>query len=365
MKIHSTLFVIGMAFSQIITAQTNLFHNPDCCTSIMVGREASADGSVMTSHTCDSWYRTWVNVVPARTYERDTTMNIYNGRMHTEFPEDQTNLTVKGTIPQTKHTYAFLDTSYPCLNEKQLAMGETTISGRDTPRNEKGMFMIEELARVALERCSTARQAIRLMGELVKEYGYGDYGECLTIADPKEVWHFEVFGEGPDKVGGVWAAVRIPDGEVGISANISRISTLNLKDKDNYMASDNVFDVARKLKLWDGKEPFKFWRAYGGPNYAGKWQSFSIREYFVLSKLAPSLKLNMDSEELPLSVKPEKKLSAADVMALLRQTYEGTEWDVTRNLKVVKKRLQDRTNRYDYQSEGQPVDAFRRSANAE
>lgn len=337
MKIHSTLFVIGMAFSQIITAQTNLFHDPDCCTSIMVGREASADGSVMTSHTCDSWYRTWVNVVPARTYERDTTMNIYNGRMHTEFPEDQTNLTVKGTIPQTKHTYAFFDTSYPCLNEKQLAMGETTISGRDTLRNEKGMFMIEELARVALERCSTARQAIRLMGELVKEYGYGDYGECLTIADPKEVWHFEVFGEGPDKVGGVWAAVRIPDGEVGISANISRISTLNLKDKDNYMASDNVFDVARKLKLWDGKEPFKFWRAYGGPNYAGKWQSFSIREYFVLSRLAPSLKLNMDSEELPLSVKPEKKLSAADVMALLRQTYEGTEWDVTRNLKVVKK----------------------------
>ena len=337
MKIHSTLFVIGMAFSQIITAQTNLFHDPDCCTSIMVGREASADGSVMTSHTCDSWYRTWVNVVPARTYERDTTMNIYNGRMHTEFPEDQTNLTVKGTIPQTKHTYAFLDTSYPCLNEKQLAMGETTISGRDTLRNEKGMFMIEELARVALERCSTARQAIRLMGELVKEYGYGDYGECLTIADPKEVWHFEVFGEGPDKVGGVWAAVRIPDGEVGISANISRISTLNLKDKDNYMASDNVFDVARKLKLWDGKEPFKFWRAYGGPNYAGKWQSFSIREYFVLSRLAPSLKLSMDSEELPLSVKPEKKLSAADVMALLRQTYEGTEWDVTHNLKVVKK----------------------------
>ena len=148
MKIHSTLFVIGMAFSQIITAQTNLFHDPDCCTSIMVGREASADGSVMTSHTCDSWYRTWVNVVPARTYERDTTMNIYNGRMHTEFPEDQTNLTVKGTIPQTKHTYAFLDTSYPCLNEKQLAMGETTISGRDTLRNEKGMFMITNILSV-------------------------------------------------------------------------------------------------------------------------------------------------------------------------------------------------------------------------
>lgn len=165
--------------------------------------------------------------------------------MHTEFPEDQTNLTVKGKIPQVRNTYAFLDTSYPCMNEKQLAMGETTISGRDTLQNKQGMFMIEELARIALERCSTARQAIQLMGELVKTYGYGDSGECLTIADPKEVWHFEIFGEGPDKIGGVWAAVRIPDGEVGVSANIPRISTLNLKDKDNYMASENVFEVAK------------------------------------------------------------------------------------------------------------------------
>lgn len=84
MKIHSTLFIIGLAFSQLATAQTPSFYNPESCTSIMVGREASADGSVMTSHTCDSWYRTWVNVVPAKTYDNDTVMNIYDGRMHTE-----------------------------------------------------------------------------------------------------------------------------------------------------------------------------------------------------------------------------------------------------------------------------------------
>lgn len=89
--------------------------------------------------------------------------------------------------------------------------------------------MIEELGKIALQRCTTAREAIRLIGQLVAEYGYGDSGECLTIADPNEVWHFEVFGEGPDKVGGVWAAVRIPDDHVGVSANISRISTLDLK----------------------------------------------------------------------------------------------------------------------------------------
>lgn len=119
--------------------------------------------------------------------------------------------------------------------------------------------------------------------------------------------------------------------------NISRISTLNLKDTRNYMASENVFSVAKKLKLWDGKEPFKFWKAYGGPNYFGKMQAFSIREFFILSTLAPSLKLSMDDEELPLSVKPEKKISNADVMAYLRQTYEGTEWSVTKNLKVAVK----------------------------
>ena len=337
MKIRSILFVIGVTFSQFSLAQQTLPRDPDCCTSIMVGKLASTDGSVMTSHTCDSWYRTWVNVVPAADFANDTVMNIYDGRMHTESVNDQTKLTVKGQIPQAKHTYAFLDTAYPCLNEKQLAMGETTISGRDTLRNPKGMFMIEELARVALQRCTTARDAIQLMGKLVKEYGYGDSGECLTIADPKEVWHFEIFGEGPDQIGGVWAAVRIPDDEVGVSANISRISTLNLKDTRNYMASENVFSVAKKLKLWDGKEPFKFWKAYGGPNYFGKMQAFSIREFFILSTLAPSLKLSMDDEELPLSVKPEKKISNADVMAYLRQTYEGTEWSVTKNLKVAVK----------------------------
>ena len=111
------------------------------------------------------------------------------------------------------------------------------------------------------------------------------------------------------------------------------------------MASENVFEVAKELGFWDGKEPFKFWKAYGGPNYSGKMQAFSIREYFVLSTLAPSLNLSMEAEELPLSVKPEKKLSAADVAAYLRQTYEGTQWDVTRNLKVtVKQKDSEKTD---------------------
>ena len=307
-------------------------NHPESCTSIMVGKKASTDGSVITSHTCDGNYRTWMDIVPAATYERDTTLEVYSGRMHTEYASDQTKMTLKGTIPQARSTYQFLNTAYPCLNERQLGIGETTITGRRDLVNKEGMFMIEELEKIVLQRCDNARDAIRLMGELIERYGYGDWGECLTIADPREVWHFEVFGEGPKKIGGVWAAVRIPDDHVGVSANIPRISEINLKDTMNYMASKNVFDVAKQLGYWDGKEPFRFWKAYGG----GK-KAFNIREFFILSTLAPSLNLSYDAEELPFSVKPEKAVGAADVMALLRQTYEGTEWDMTQNLKVERK----------------------------
>ena len=326
--VSSALFALSAVFPLTLGAQPDETERAEkarmSCTSIMVGRNASADGSVMTSHTCDSWYRTWMRMVPARDYERDTVTAIYEGRMHTQSAQDSTKMYRRGVIPQARHTFRFLDTAYPCLNEKQLAMGETTISGRDTLQNKRGMFMIEELARIALERCSTAREAIRLMGDLVKQYGYGDSGECLTIADKQEVWIFEIFGEGPKKIGGVWAAVRIPDDEIAVSANISRIGRLDLADTDRYMASDNVFDVAKRLKLWDGKSEFSFWKAYSGGNYFDEPKNYSVREHFIMSQLAPSLCLSDSIEELPLSVKPDQKVSAEQVMRLLGSYYEGT-----------------------------------------
>ena len=315
---------------------------PMSCTSIMVGKKASADGSVMTSHTCDSWYRTWMQVVPARDYERDTVTAIYDGRMHTQSAQDSTKMYRKGVIPQVRHTYRYLDTAYPCLNEKQLAIGETTISGRDTLQNKKGMFMIEELERIALERCATAREAIRLMGDLVKRYGYGDSGECLTIADKNEVWIFEVFGEGPKKTGGVWAAVRIPDDEIAVSANISRISRLDLADTDRYMVSDNVFDVAKKLKLWDGKEEFCFWKVYSGGNYFGEKKNYSVREWYIMDQLAPSLHLCDTVAELPLSVRPDQKVSAEQVMRLLGSYYEGTPKNLSGRHKLPNPKRKDK-----------------------
>lgn len=313
------------------------------CTSIMVGKLASADGSVMTSHTCDSWYRTWMTMEPERDFPRDTVMSIYKGLMHTEYPTSLDGVRQTGTIPQSHHTYRFLNTSYPAMNQKQLAMGETTINGRKELKNPDGMFNIEELQRVALQRCTTARQAIALMGDLIKKYGYGDGSECLTIADPKEVWIFEVHPEDADKEGGVWAAQRIPADHIAVSANISRIGVVNPDDRDNFMLSGNIFSAARKLKLWDGKEPFSFWKVYAGGNYMNEPKNYSVRELFIMNNLAPSAGFTDTLEELPLSVKPDKKVSFEDVAHLLGSYYEGTPMNLSARLKVKNKAKKDST----------------------
>jgi len=317
---------------QSLLAQEDKNEYKESCTSIMVGKDASTDGSVMTSHTCDAYYRTWLEFVPAKENEPGTKHSIYWGTMHTHTAWSREKLEFKGEIPEADKTFAYLNTAYPCLNEKQLAIGETTFGGHRELRNKEGLFLIEELERIALQRCTTARQAIRLIGELIKKYGYADGGECITIADPQEVWQMEILGEGPDKIGGVWAAQRIPDDHVGIAANICRIGEIDLKDPDYFMASYNVFTVAKKMKYWDGKKPFKFWEVYSGR------KPFSIREYFVLSSLAPSLHLDFEAEELPFSVKPEKKVDIREILKFFRTTYEGTEWEMTKNLKITVER---------------------------
>ncbi len=298
------------------------------CTSIMVGRLASTDGSVMTSHTCDGRYRTWLEVVPAMKFERDTVHHVYWGTLHSEAAWDMTNVIRKGEIPEVKSTFAFLSTAYPCLNEKQLAIGETTIYGRQELINTDGLFLIEELEKIALQRCTTARQAIELIGVLAEQYGYGDMAECITIADPKEVWQLEIAGSGAGKPSALWVAQRIPDDHVGIAANIPRISDVKFNDPDHFMTSKDLRKKAKELGYWDGKEPFKFYKVIG----TGK--PYAIREFYVLDKLAPGLALTMEMEELPFSVKPDSKLSVSDVMALFRETYEGTPYDMTQNLMV-------------------------------
>ena len=307
-------------------------YSRDECTSIVVGRLASADGSVITSHACDGVSRTWITVEPAADHGRRETVDIFKNTRKTAFKGDTTGVRYAGQIPQARHTFAYLNTAYPCMNEKQVAMGETTFSGPDTLRNGSSMFLIEELQRIALQRCDNARDAVRMMGELAEKYGYADGGECITVTDKKEAWFFEILGCGRGKVGAVWAAQRVPDDEVAVSANIPRIGKIDRKNKDYFMASDNVEAVAREYGLWDGQGDFVFWKAYHSSYGDGK--NFKEREYVVLSTLAPSLNLSFDSPELPFSVKPDEKVDVRQVMELLRGTYEGMQFDMCKNLLV-------------------------------
>jgi len=303
----------------------------DGCTSIIVGRLASTDGSTITSHTCDGSSRNWIEIVQHAKHEPGTTVPIYNKRIKkTEFVGDTRTLGTLGEIPQVEETYAYVNSVYPCLNEHQLGIGETTIGGKGKLKSSNGIFSIEELEKIVLARTITARDAIRLMGELAEKYGYVDTGECLTFIDPKEAWFFEIFGPGKGRKGAVWAAVRIPDDHIAVSANIPRIGEIDVNDADNYMASENIFSLAEEMGWWDPNsgEPFKMWKAYGGR------KNFSIREYWALSQLAPSLNLKYDADELPLSVKPDRKYSARDIMDLLGANYGGSEFDMIQNLKV-------------------------------
>jgi len=334
---RSGLFILFLlSFSLLINAQYSDIDTDgpgygENCTTIMVGRLASTDGSVMTSHTCDGNYRTWLEIFPRTKYEKGTMHPVYWGMLHSEEAWDMSKVIKKSEIPEVTETYAFLNTAYPCLNEKQLAIGETTIYGRQELVNEDGIFLIEELEKIALQRCKTAREAIALIGKLAEEYGYGDIAECITIADPKEVWQLEIAGSGKGKPSAIWCAQRIPDENVGVCANIPRISTIDFKNPDYFMFSTDLQNVAKKLGYWDGKEPMKFWKVINDK------KPFQIREFYVLSTLAPSLNLSFDAEELPFSVKPEKKLSPRDVMKYFRETYEGTQWDMTKNLMVTVK----------------------------
>lgn len=306
---------------------------PQSCTSIMVGRKASADGSVITSHTCDGSYRTWAYIEPAADHEPGTMHQVLRGTMKTRFHGDTLGVKVMGEIPEAPHTYAYLNTAYPCMNEKQLAIGETTFTGPDTLVNPAGWFWIEELERIALQRCDNARDAIRLMGALAEQYGYGDSGECLTVADKNEVWQFEIVGVGKERIGAAWVAKRVPDDHIAISANIPRIGEIDRRSND-MMASDNVEKVALEYGLWDGKGKFSFWKAFHS-NYGGG-RNFHDRDWFLLNHFAPSLGLTYDMDELPFSVKPEKPVELREVMALYRETYEGTDFDMTKNVKMAR-----------------------------
>jgi len=306
--------------------------SPEGCTTITVGKSASADGSVITSHTLDD-HRSWttIDIQPARALAQGSTFPLFKlGNDETGAMPAYKNIPL-GEIPQVERTHGYINTSLPCMNDRQLAIGESTFGGRGSLVSDAGRIDLWRLVKILIERCSTAREAIHTAGELTAKYGWRDVGECLTIADPKEVWHFEIVGPGAGRVGSIWAAQRVPDGHVAVNANASRIRHIDLKKPDYFMASENCIAVARDSGWWKPADgPFEFCYAYAPDGR----QSFASRrrEWRVLDLLAPSLHLQPNSENYPFSVKPDTLVTLEKLVTIFQDTYEGTDFNTVKNI---------------------------------
>ena len=306
---------------------------PDGCTSITCGKRATIDGSVITSHTDDSHRtRSSIFIQPALDHPEGSRCDITQRVPCDTFAMPLYVYKKIGTIPQVKHTFAYVNSAYPCINEHQLAIGESTFGGRESMQSGKGLIDCTMLCQLMVERCTTAREAIAMAGELTAKYGYNDAGECLTIADKKEVWHLEILGPGKDKVGSVWAAQRVPDDHVSVNANASRIRKINLKDKEHFMASENIFQVAIDSGWCTSKDDFEFCYAYA-PESRTTLAS-RRREWRVLDLVAPSLKLDPNAENYPFSVKPDSLVTLPQLVSIFKDYYEGTPFDMTKDMTV-------------------------------
>jgi dipeptidase len=306
------------------------------CTVFVVGKDASVDGSTMTTHTCDGGYDSRVQIVPGGTHEADEMLTIYKNMCHADRADRQP--TAMGEIPQAALTYTYFQIAYPFMNENQVMMGEHTFSGRREFRNpDGGLFYIEELQAVALQRSTTAREAVQIMGDLAEMYGYADGGEAISVCDGDEAWLFEIVGAGPlwrqgdEGPGAAWVAQRIPDDSVYVGANRSLIGEIVLDDPDNFMIGTDIYSIGEKLGFWDADagNTFYYWEVYGY-----KADSFynSRREWRGRDLMAPSLELDPYARRFPFTVVPDHKISAADLMSYQRDYYADTPFDLSAGL---------------------------------
>ncbi|HOO77412.1 MAG TPA: C69 family dipeptidase [bacterium] len=328
------------------------------CTTMVVTPGASADGSMIVTHSDDNEMADQRLVyVPARDWPAGALRPVYASASPTgdltryntyEYPRlvDPDRAAAYATagfprsvplgfIPQVSHTYAYFDGIYGIMNEHQLMFGECT-SGSKTdgtlPEAGKRIFYSAELSRVALERCRTAREAVDLMGELIDEYGFWGTGETLPVADPEEAWVMEMCPS-PEGTGGLWVARKIPDGEVFAAANEFRIREID-PDDSGTLYSRNLFDVARRQGWWRPEDgPLDWLKAASLGEYNHPYYSLR-RVWRIQDRIAPSLKLgpwveNGFTRAYPFTVKPDRLLSVREVMDLYRDHYEGTEFDMT------------------------------------
>lgn len=296
------------------------------CTNFIVGKKASADGSVIVSYSADSYGMFgWLYHYPAATHPDGAMRDIH----------DWDTGKYLGQIKEAKQTYNVVGN----MNEYQVTIGETTFGGRPELVDTTGIMDYGSLIYVALQRSRTAKEAIKVMTDLVKEYGYYSSGESFSIADPNEAWIMEMIGKGPGIKGAVWVAVRIPDDCIAAHANQSRIHKFNLNDKDNCLYSPDVISFAREKGYFTGKNSdFSFADAYcpldfGGLRFceARVWSFYNMFSKTTGDAYLPYI-LGESKKPMPLYIKADSKLSVRDVQRAMRDHYEGTPLDITKDL---------------------------------
>ena len=328
------IVIVLIANHPLVAKQDWEGNRPDGCTSITVGKLASDNGWVSTSHTCDSHRtRSWLDIREPRTHAANS-KTVLKKRVNDDSNAMPTYKKVKTSeIPQIDSTFGFINTAYPCMNQYQLAIGESTFGGRESLRSENGLIDCQQLVQLMLERCKTARGAIKLAGQLLLTHGWNDYGECLTIADTEEVWHLEIVGPGAGNKGAVWAAQRVPDDHVSVNANASRIRQVDIENSAFFMASDHLTKLAQDSGWWSPADgPFEFCYAYdpeGRQSFAGR-----RREWRVLSLMAPSLGLHANAENFPFSVKPDEPVTLEKIISIFQDYYQGTDYNFVKNITV-------------------------------
>jgi len=329
------------------------------CTIIAVGKKASADGSVIISHT-DCGPDNRIRVVQGQTFPSGAMTNVYWGIQDIHRPLDDFG-DVIGQIPQVEKTFTYFHSAYPHMNEFQLAIAESTTSQRKELGVDmavcKQIMTVEQAQAFALQRYKTAREATAFIGQLMSTYGFlpscAGESETLVIGDTEEIWIFEVFSVGSDwdpesgAPGAIWVAQRVPEDHALVVANWSIIKEVDEQDTENFMVSPNYKQFAIDKGWFDpeGSHPF-VWQEVYAP-ILREWAT--NRMWLFYSTYAPGYadwpKRNLEDGHMlgynqyiqyvepislyPTSVKPEKSISIREVMAFQRSTFEGTIYDKT------------------------------------
>ena len=302
-----------MVFS--CTSQVRFEQKLDCF-SIVVGKDASVDGSVIFAHNEDTGLKL-VNLykVPQTKYKSGEQINLRRG----------------GKLPQVNETTGFLWLNIPgldvCdsyLNENGVAVGSDGCPSKEKNPDLEDGGIVYWLRRIVAQRAHSAREGVKIAGKLIDEFGYASSGRTYIIADDKEGWILAVVN------GKHWVAQRVPDDEIAVIPNCYTIGNINLSDTVNFLGSPDIVEYAEKQEWYnpntDGE--FNFAKAYSNPG--SLHHPGNINRWWRGVSLVSGMNFGLD-EELPFSVKPKKKVSFQDIMSVLRDHYEGTELDKSCN----------------------------------